>query len=67
MDFNRSNPDDYCLVARPVLRALSVDRLDFAITQKRELITPERVHRQRKMMEEQMARLKSAKEDHCMN
>ena len=60
MDFNRSNPDDYCLVERTVLRALSVDRLDFEITQKRELITPERVHRQRKMMEEQMARLKSA-------
>ena len=57
MNFNRSNPDDYCLVERTVLRALSVDQLDFKITQGRELITPERVHRQRKMMEEQMARL----------
>ena len=60
MNFNRSNPDDYCLVERAVLRALSVDQLDFEITQERELITPERVYRQRKMMEEQMARLKSA-------
>ena len=57
MNFNRSNPDDYCLVERTVLRALSIDQLDFKITQGRELITPERVHRQRKMMEEQMARL----------
>jgi hypothetical protein len=57
MNFNRENPDDYCLVEQAVLRALDVDRLDFQITRERELITPERVHRQRRMMEEQNARL----------
>jgi ectoine hydroxylase-related dioxygenase (phytanoyl-CoA dioxygenase family) len=57
MNFNRENPEDYCLVEKAVLRALEVERLDFQITRERELIIPERVHRQRRMMEEQKARL----------
>lgn len=57
MNFNRETPEDYCLVEKAVLRALDVERLDFQITRERELITPERVHRQRKMLEEQQARL----------
>ena len=57
MNFNREDPGDYCLVEKAVLRALGVDQLDFEISRERELITPERVHRQKKMMEEQKARL----------
>jgi hypothetical protein len=57
MNFNRENPEDYCLVEKAVLRALGVDRLDFKITRERERITPERVARQQKMLEEQKARL----------
>ena len=57
MNFNREDPEDYCLVKQAVLRALDVDRLDFQITRERELITPERVHRQKRMMAEQKARL----------
>lgn len=57
MNFNRDNPEDYCLVEKAVLRALGVDRLNFQITRERERITPERVARQQKMLEEQKARL----------
>ena len=57
MNFNRENPKDYCLVEQAILRALDVDRLDFQITHERERITPERVARQQKMLEEQKARL----------
>ena len=57
MDFNRSDPGDYSLVERSVLHALKVNHLNFKITRVRELITPERVHRQRKMMETQRNRL----------
>lgn len=56
MCFNR--PDgDYSLVEQAVLKALGVESLDWKITGKRERITPERVARQQKMLEEQKARL----------
>ena len=57
MDFNRPDPSDYSLVERSVLHNLKVDHLNFKITRARERITPERVHRQRKMMETQINRL----------
>ncbi len=60
MNFNRSNSADYNLIERAVLRALQVNKLDFEIKQERERITPERVHRQRKMIKEQKTRLASA-------
>ena len=57
MDFNRPDPSDYSLVERSVLHNLKVAHLNFKITRARERITPERVHRQRKMMETQINRL----------
>jgi hypothetical protein len=60
MNFNRNNPDDYSLVEKAVLHALNADRLDFQITRERERITPERVLRQQKMLEEQKKRLSVA-------
>ena len=57
MQFKRENPDDYSPVELGVLRGLGVDELDFKITGERERIVPERVKRQKKMMEEQKKRL----------
>ena len=58
MCFDR--PDgDYSLVEQAVLNALSVESLDWQITAERELVVPERVARQKKMLEEQQARLAS--------
>jgi hypothetical protein len=57
MNFNREKEEDYCLVEKAVLRAMGVDRLDFKLTRERERIVPERVARQQKMLEEQIARL----------
>ena len=56
MCFNR--PDgDYSPVEQAVLNALSVESLDWQITAERDLVVPERVARQKKMLEEQQARL----------
>lgn len=57
MDFNRPDPADFSLVERAILDGLGVERLDFQPTSPRELITPERVLRQKRMLEEEKARL----------
>ena len=56
MCFNR--PDGaYSLVEQAVLNGLAVESLDWQINSQRELVTPERVARQQKMLEEQKERL----------
>ena len=47
----------YTLVEQVVLNSLGVDSLDWQITSERELIVPERIARQQKMLEDQKARL----------
>ena len=53
MNFNRDNPDDFSPVELAVLSGLDKDRLDFRPTAPRERLVPERVKRQKKMLEEQ--------------
>ncbi|MEO2004697.1 MAG: hypothetical protein ABGY41_11420 [Candidatus Poribacteria bacterium] len=60
MSFNRENPADYSLVERGVLKALDVDSLDWQPTAERERVHPKREQIQRKMLEEQKARLAAA-------
>ncbi len=60
MQFNRENPDDHSLVEQAVLNALGVDRLDWQPTAERERVHPKREQIQRKMLEEQKARLATA-------
>jgi hypothetical protein len=56
MCFNR--PDGaYSLVEQAVLKGLAVESLDWQINSQRELVTPERVARQQKMLKEQKERL----------
>jgi hypothetical protein len=57
MNFNRDNKEDYSLIELAVLQALGVDRLDFKPTAPRESIVPDRVIRQRAMLEEEQKRL----------
>lgn len=57
MEFNRDNPDDFSPMELAVLRGLGKDRLDFKLTAPRERLVPERVQRQKKMLEEQKKRL----------
>ena len=57
MKFNRENPKDFSPVELAVLRAMGVERFDYQPTQARERLIPEREIRQRKMAEEQKARL----------
>ena len=59
MNFHRPDPADYSPVERAVLRGLGVERLDFQPTSPRERVTPQRVLRQEKMLEEEKARLAS--------
>jgi hypothetical protein len=60
MCFDRSNQEDYSLVELKTLRALGVDRYDFTATGSRERLIPTRVHRQKRMREEEEARLRDA-------
>jgi hypothetical protein len=60
MRFDRPDPTDHSPVERAVLRALGVERLDYRPTGARETIVPERVLRQRRMLEEERARLAAA-------
>lgn len=60
MRFNREDPREYSLVERGILRALGVNRLEFQATGSRERVVPERVRRQEKMKEEELARLAAA-------
>lgn len=57
MNFNRENPDDFSPVELGVLHGLGKNRLDFKPTAPRERLVPERVQRQKKMLEEQKKRL----------
>jgi hypothetical protein len=56
MQFHQAD-GNYTLVEQAVLHALDVDELDYRITGERERIVPERELRQRRMLEEQKARL----------
>lgn len=56
MNFDRAD-GNYSLVEQAILDGLGVDRLPFAPTAPRERIVPERELRQRKMLEEEKARL----------
>jgi hypothetical protein len=60
MNFNRDNRDDYSLIELAVLRSLGVDRLDFKPTAPREEVVPDRVLRQRAVIEEEKQRLAAA-------
>ena len=57
MNFNRDAPDDFSPVELAVLRGLREDRLDFKPIGPRERLVPERVKRQKAMLEEQKKRL----------
>ncbi len=57
MNFNRENLEDHSLVEQAVLNALGVERFDFQPTHPREIIEPERVRRQKAMLEAEKARL----------
>lgn len=56
MCFDRAD-GGYTLVEQVVLNSLGVDSLDWQITSERELIVPERIARQQKMLEDQKALL----------
>ena len=57
MRFDRSDPGEFSLVERAVLRGLGVERLEFTPTAPREEVVPERVRRQARMKAEEAARL----------
>lgn len=59
MCFNREE-GDYSLAELAVLRALGVERYDFAPTEARERVVPERVKRQERLMAEERERLVQA-------
>ena len=58
-NFNRENPDDFSLVEKKTLKAVGVDRLNFEITTKRQRVTPARIARQQKLLEQEKARLEA--------
>lgn len=63
--FNRSNPDDYSLVELKTLKALGATPekgYDFAITQPRERVVPERVKVQSVMKVQELERLNKQRE-----
>ena len=57
MNFNRDTPEDFSPVELAVLRGLGKDCLDFKPTGPRERLVPERVKRQKEMLEAQKKRL----------
>jgi hypothetical protein len=60
MRFDRPTWEEHSLVEQAVLRALGVERLEFAPTAPRERIVPERVRRQQQMLAAEKARLGTA-------
>lgn len=60
-NFDRADPEEYSLVERKTLKALGVDRFPFQITTERKFVTPARILRQQKMMEEEKKRLEALK------
>ncbi len=65
--FARDDPDAYSLVERKTLRALGVDRLEFAPTTERRRIVPARVGIQAALLEEEKRRLDEARARVLMN
>ena len=62
MQFRRSDPAEYSLVERAVLRGLGVgehEGFDFQPTAPRERVVPERVRIQQQMLEEEKKRMKA--------
>jgi len=57
MRFDREDPGGFSLVEMAVLEGLGVERLEFRPTAERERVTPERELRQKRMLEEEKARL----------
>lgn len=57
MQFDRPNPDDYSPIELGVLRGLGVERLDYRIEGERRENVPERIRRQREMLEQEKARV----------
>ncbi len=57
MNFNRDKPDDFSPVELAVLRGLGKESLDFKPAASRERLVPERVKRQKQMLEDQQKRL----------
>ena len=57
MNFNRDNSDDFSPIELAVLRGLGKERSDFKPTAPRERLVPDRVKRQKKMLEDQKKRL----------
>jgi len=60
MRFDREDPADFSPVELAVLRGLGLERFDFQPTSPREKIVPERVARQQKLLEEEVARAAAA-------
>lgn len=60
MCFCRETWEEHSLVEQAILRSLGVERLKFVPTDPRERIVPERVQRQRRMLEAEKARLTAA-------
>ncbi|KAI1794753.1 hypothetical protein LXA43DRAFT_994087 [Ganoderma leucocontextum] len=59
--FARDDPDEYSLVERKTLRALGVDRLEFAPTTERRRVVPARIGIQAEMLAEEKRRLDEAR------
>lgn len=57
MQFDRPDAEDFSPIELAVLRGLGVDRLDFRLSGERREHVPERVKRQRRMLEEEKERL----------
>jgi hypothetical protein len=67
-NFNRDDETEYSVVERKTLNALGVDRLrDWKITAGRDAVVPERLRRQAKMREEELARLAALKDKPAVN
>ncbi len=57
MRFDRADPDELAPIELAVLRGLGLDRLDYRIEGERRENVPERIRRQREMLEQEQARL----------
>lgn len=61
--FNRENPEDYSLIELKTMYSIGGEEApamfkDWKITEERQMIVPERVRRQQKMLEEENERLR---------
>jgi hypothetical protein len=62
MNFDRSDPDDFSLIERAILRGLGVGRLAYAPAGPREDVVPDRIRKQQARMAEENARLAAAQD-----